>query len=551
MYRNAFLALAAVALAIVPKAVPAQTLEDRVIEHRLDNGMLFLLVPRPQAPVFTGALIVKVGGVDEPEGKSGMAHMFEHMAFKGTPWIGTSDYAGERRLLEHIDSVAVAYTRLRASIPQSDRAGLAALERRTTQSVDAAQPDLGERAALIALADALADTLSAVGDEQYPSLGEHVALKRLEARLKYLQAGHGADYAVKDEFSQIVRVNGGVDFNAGTSIDYTIYYESFPSHRLELWAMLESQRFMFPVMREFYSERDVIMEERRMRTEDDPNGKLYEMLTATALTAHPYRRPIVGWMSDIEQFTAAEALEFRSRYYVPSNAVGVLVGDIDVDAAKDALTRYFGRIPPATEPVPRVRTVEPEQRGERRIDVEFDAEPQIMIAYHKPNYPAPDSYVFSVIANILRDSGNSSRFYKSLVKSGVARSVSLYEEIPGQRYPNQFLIEAEPIAPHTTADIERIIYRELDSLATTPVPDRELQKCKNIIEGRFIRGLQDNATMARRLAHGQAVNGDWRLVATHRVIVSRVTPEDIMRVAGAWFTKENRTVGTLVRPVVQ
>ncbi|HDS74482.1 MAG TPA: insulinase family protein, partial [Firmicutes bacterium] len=410
--RSVVAALYAIAFVVASVATisSAQSLEDRMIEYRLDNGMLFLLVPMPNhAPVFSGVIMVKVGGVDEQIGQTGLAHMFEHMAFKGTPWIGTTDYESEQVLLERIDSVAVIYTRLMASIPMEQRDALGSLERRTLEAIRSHAPEELDPAS--AVATALAETLNVAGLQRYPYLDTYIRVKELSATLADLNEQHRA-FGIKDEFSQIVMVNGGVGFNAGTGKDYTVYYESFPANRLDLWMLLESQRFMYPVMREFYSERDVVIEERRMRSDDDPDGKLYENFMASAMIAHPYARPIIGWRSDIEQATAQEALDFRNRYYVPENSVGVLVGNFDVDEAKRLVTQYFGRIPAAEEPVPEIRTIEPPQAGERRVFVEFDAEPQVMIGFHKPNYPNPEGYAFRVIANILRDVGNSSRFYQ-------------------------------------------------------------------------------------------------------------------------------------------
>lgn len=549
MIRRCTAALALIAGMILPGKPAAQSLEERVVEVKLENGMIFLLVPKTEAPVFSGTVVVRVGGVDDPQGESGLAHLFEHMAFKGTPWIGTVDYEAELGILRRIDSVAVLYTEALSPIPLADREALGALERRTGQAITAASPPSDEVEMERVLAAALAETLRVAGD-RYPSLDRYARAKALYAEVKYLSAIHGT-YVLKDEFSRIVKTNGGVGFNAGTGKDYTVYYESFPSNRLELWAMLESERFLYPVMREFYSERDVVAEERRMRTDDDPEGKLYEQFMATAVQAHPYRIPIVGWMSEVQRVTASDALAFRETHYVPQNSVGALVGDFDVEEAKRMVARYFGRIPAGERPVPEVRTLEPPQAGERRVVVEFDAQPQVMIGYHKPNYPHPDAYVFSVIANIVRDSGHSSRLYRRLVKPGIAQDVGIYEEIPGQRYPNLCLFQVLPAAPHTTEEVEEVLYAELDSLARYPVSDFELQRCKNQLEAAFVRGLADNTELSEQLARAQAIHGDWRLVATHRERVARVTPDDVMRVARTYFTKSNRTVAALVRPPVE
>ena len=534
------------ALCVLPAAPSyAQPLEERVVEHTLDNGMKFLFVKRGTAPVFSGVVIVRVGGVDDPQGQSGLAHLFEHMAFKGTPRIGTVDFAAEQGIMRRIDSVAVLYTQTLATVPLAHRGALEALERRTAREVVVANQGSEDYEITRALANALAETLRTAPD-RYPSLRAYARAKGYLADLQRYTAIHRT-FIVKDEFSRIIDRNGGVDNNAGTGKDYTIYYESFPANRLELWALLESERFMNPVMREFYSERDVVAEERRMRTDDDPEGKLYEQFMATAMQAHPYRIPIVGWMSEVEKVTAQDAAAFREAYYVPSNTVGVIVGNISVDSAKAFVDRYFGRIPSTNRRAPEVRTVEPPQAGERRVSVDFDAEPQLMVGYHKPNYPDPDAYVFSVIANILRDSGNSSRLYRRLVQTGIASDVAVYEELPGQRYPNLFVLHASPAAPHTTGEVEEILYSELDSLARVPVSEAELTKCKNQLEASYIREISDNNSLAQALARAQAIHGDWRVVTEHRANVSKVTADDVMRVARLYFKPQNRTVAAIVR----
>jgi predicted Zn-dependent peptidase len=539
-------ALVAVATLLLGISVGhAQSLEDRVDSLRLDNGMLFLLVNRPQAPVFSGAVMIRVGGVDDPQGQTGMSHLFEHMAFKGTPWIGTKDYAAEVQVLRRIDSVAVLYTKTLSPIPIADRDLLGSLSERAKLDLTKSMPGLTQLSIEPAIAAALAETLKAAPD-RYPSLARYVEARGHYAEMKRLSAEQ-KKYGIKDEFSKIVRVNGGANFNAGTGKDYTMYYESFPANRLELWAMLESQRFMYPVMREFYSERDVVAEERRMRIDDDPEGKVYEQFLATAMQAHPYRVPIVGWMSDIQRVTAEDAMRFRAKYYVPSNAIGVLVGKLDIAKTRETIRRYFERIPVGTEPIPVVRTLEPPQKGERRSEVHFDAEPMIMVGYHKPNYPHPDAIVFSAIANIIRDSGNSSRLYKSMIKPGLAAEVSIYEELPGSRYPNLCLFQIKPNTPRTAADMETALYGELDSLANHPVSDFELRKCKNQLEADYIRKLADNTNLARSLARAQLVSGSWRFVTEHRKRVAKVTREDIMRVAKKYFGRDNRTVITLVK----
>ncbi|HXH27770.1 MAG TPA: pitrilysin family protein, partial [Candidatus Polarisedimenticolia bacterium] len=405
------LPLVAAVLLLAGPVVPlrAQELQGRVTRVTLDNGMRFLLMRRGTAPVFSAILRFKVGGVDDRSGATGLAHMFEHMAFKGTSVIGTRDPKKEEGVLDALDAVAKDMDR------ELDR-----------------------------------------GAEADPA-----RLEALKARMTDLQKQEQA-LVVKDEFSEVLVNNGATGLNASTGQDFTSYTVSLPANRLELWCLMESARLRDPVLREFYSERDVVMEERRLRIDNQPDGKTYEQLLLTAFQAHPYRVATVGWMSDLETLTRPEAEAFRREYYVPSNAVGALAGDIDVTQATRLLRRYFGGLPKAPVP-PGPVTVEPPQQGERRVLVDFDAEPQVMIAYHKPTLPSPDDETFEVIDSLLT-SGRTSRLFRRLVlETQVASNVYSFDA-PGKRYPNLFVVAVEPRAPHTTEEAEAEVYKELDRL---------------------------------------------------------------------------------------
>ena len=470
----------------------AQDLESRVTEHKLKNGMTFLFVERHQAPVFSAAVQFRAGGFDEQSGSTGIAHLLEHMAFKGTKVIGTRDYEKERPLLDRMDY----------------------------------------------LAKLLRDKLIVSGGK------ETAGIKYLREALVEVQAKH-RELVVKDEFSEIYSRNGASGSNAFTSQDRTAYVVSLPSNRLELWALMESQRMASPVLREFYSERDVVMEERRMRYETNPQGKLYETLITSAFTAHPYGLPIIGWSSDIGMALRGRAEEFHRLYYAPNNAVAVLVGDLDIDEAKRLAEKYFGAIRTKPNP-PAVVTYEPEQAGERRAQVEWDANPVVYIAYHKPTAPHYDDTVFDVIDSIL-SSGRTSRLHTSLVKKQrVAVAVGTGAG-PGARYPHLFIAYAVPLQPHTAEDVEEAIYREIERLKTEPVSDRELQRVRNQIEASQVRELSSNSGLADQLAWAEIVFGDWREILRNRERIARVTKADIMRVAAKYLTKKNRTVATLVK----
>ena len=488
------LILGTAVVALLSPAPRAQSLEERVVQVSLDNGMRFLIVRRGTAPVFSANLRFRVGGVDDRSGASGLAHLFEHMAFKGTSVIGTRDAGKEAEILDALDRVA------RDLQQELDRG-------------DAADP---------ARLDALRSEMKSLTDR-------HQAL------------------AVKDEFSEIYNGNGAVGLNASTSADLTSYIVSLPSNRLELWCLLESARLRDPVLREFYSERDVVMEERRARIDNQPDGRLYEQLLLTAFQAHPYRAPGVGWLSDLRHLTRPEAEEFRQAYYVPNNSVAALVGDVDPSTAEPLLRRYFGGLRSGPSP-PAPVTVEPPQIGERRVEVAFDAEPQLMIAFHKPNTPHPDDAVMDVIDALLA-SGRTSRLFRSLVvEQRVASNVFTFEA-PGDRFPNLFIIAGEPRAPHTTGELERAILSELERLTEEKVAESELQKIRNQVEAGAIYALRSNRGLASQLSYYEILTGDWRDMIRTQEAVKAVTSRRVQEVARRVFVRRNRTVATLARAV--
>ncbi len=486
----AYLALACVFL--ISGVASGQELEGRVIEYTLENGMKFLLMERDVAPIFTGTIVFKAGGVDEPRGKTGLAHMFEHMAFKGTPVIGTSDYRSEKPLLDQINTAG-------ASLSDELRKG---------ENADSAR------------------------------------VARLREELAKAQEEH-QQYVVKNEFFTIYESAGGTGLYAGTANDVTLYYISLPINKLELWMLMESERIKHPVFREFYKERDVVVEERRQRIETQPVGKLMEQMMGIGFAAHPYGNPVVGWMSDISTVTVEDAQEFFKTYYVPNNAVGAIVGDIDIEKTKALLNQYFGDIPAGPEP-PAVVTAEPPQAGERRVEVEFNAQPQLLIGYHKPTIPHYEDYVFDVIDAVLSQ-GRTSRLYTSLVKEKqMVLGVNTFQGLPGARYSNLFAVYAVPRHPFTTDSIETAIYAELERLKTEPVPEQELEKIRNQLDGDFIRRLNSNSGLSFSLAYIDAIAGDWKYILRQREIFKGVSKEDIMKTAKKYFTQTNRIVATIV-----
>jgi predicted Zn-dependent peptidase len=470
-------------------------LAERVVEHNLSNGMKVLMVERHQVPLVSLNMIYRVGSVNERTGMTGVAHLFEHMAFKGTSTLGSRNYEEERPVLEEMESIDEA-------IHQEEAKGASA---------------------------------------------DPAVIQKLQKRFEELDREAQA-YVIPNEIGELYDKNGGVGFNAGTSRDFTRYTVSLPSNRLPLWTAIESDRMAKTVLREFYKEKQVVLEERRLRVDNEPSGKLSEVFLATAFQAHPYGLPTIGWESDVASLTMAQTRDFFETYYTPQNAVLAVVGDIHpkelIKLLEDSFRKVSGR------PVSAFNiTQEPEQTGERRVEVEFEANPQVMIGYHKPPIRTEDADVFGVIDSLLSE-GRTSRLYNRLVKEKqLALSVSTGADMPGARYPNLFVITAAPRLPHTTQELEEAIYAELERLKKESVEQRELTKILNRLDASLVRSLSTNSGLAAQLAYYETVAGSWRYLLDERERVAKVTSEDVMRVAKKYFIKSNRTVATLVKKV--
>jgi len=342
--------------------------EKRITVKKLPNGLTLMICERAEAPVFSFFTLVDAGSVQDPMGATGLAHMFEHMAFKGTDTIGTTDYAAEKPALEKVEVAYAAYIAERDKTVGRDEAKLKELEK--------------------AWKDAIAE----------------------------------ADkFVVGNAFGKLVEQNGGEDMNASTSYDETEYHYSLPENRLELWAYLESERFLHPVLREFYKERNVVIEERRLRTDSNPIGRLIEQFTEAAFTAHPYHRPTVGWMADLNSFSATDAQKFFDKYYVPSNMVVAVAGDVKVSETLPILEKYFGRLPAHPQP-DELTTTEPAQNSERKVVLKDRSQPLYLEGYHRPDYRSKDDAVFDAITDLMSE-GRTSRLYRSLVRDKKNRLV--------------------------------------------------------------------------------------------------------------------------------
>lgn len=483
--------LAVLILASAGRAQDLAEFEARVTEFTLDNGLKFIVLERHEAPVVTCYTHADVGAANEVTGLTGLAHLFEHMAFKGTQRIGTRDYEAEAQVMAKIDAI---FTEMKA-------------ERRK-------------------------------GDQANPQ-----RLAELHQQFQEAQQETQA-FLVHDEFEEVLKQAGGTGLNAGTSSDYTVYFVNLPSNKLELWMLMESDRFLNPVLREFYKEKNVVMEERRMRTESQPVGKLLEEFLAAAYKAHPYGVPVVGHMSDLEALERAEAEAFFRTHYVPSNLTMAVVGDVDPARVKALAQAYFGRIPARPDPDP-VETVEPPQQGERRVIVEDPAQPFVLIGYHKPSINHPDNAVFDAITDIV-GMGRTSRLYKSLVKEKrIAMYASGFQGMPGSKYPGLFLFYAVPARGHSNQECEAAIYAEIGRLKNELVSAEDLKKARTRARASVIRQLDSNSGLAGQLTAFEVMTGDWRNLFKQIDQINEVTAEDIQRVARQYFTTRNRTVGII------
>jgi len=485
------LGLLLLALTLPLAAQDLASFEKRVTVKTLPNGLTVLILRRPEAPVFSFFTMVDTGSAQDPLSKTGLAHMMEHMAFKGTPDIGTTNYAEEKVALAKVEQAYAAYEAERIKRVGRDPQKLAELQKEWQDAIAAADK-----------------------------------------------------FVIKNQFGEIVESHGGVGMNAFTTYDETGYLYSMPSNMIELWAAIESDRFANPVMREFYKERNVVMEERRMRTDSSPTGRLVEQFLGTAFDANPYHRPTIGYQSDLQSFSATDAERFFHHYYLPSNMVIALVGDLDPDKVMPIVERYFSQLP--TEPKPtELTTVEPPQNSVREVKLHEMAQPLYLEGYHRPSYLDPDDAVYDAITDIMSN-GRTSRMYRSLVRDQkIAAAAAGFSGLPGTKYAHLFAFYGVPIPGHTNQEIQKAIQEQITKLKTQDVTDEELQMFKTRTKADLIRGLASNEGLAQQLAIYQTRYGDWRELFRYLDKVDKVTKADIRRVANKVFQDENRTIGTI------
>jgi predicted Zn-dependent peptidase len=493
--KRRYTALAALLLLVVMTLpLAAQDLasfEKRVTVKTLSNGLTVLILRRPEAPVFSFFTLVDAGSAQDPLSQTGLAHMMEHMAFKGTPDIGTTNYTEEKVALAKVEQTYAAYESERTKRVGQDPQKLAQLKKEWQDAMAAADK-----------------------------------------------------FVIKNQFGEIVESHGGVGMNAGTSYDDTTYMYSMPSNMIELWAAIESDRFANPVMREFYKERNVVMEERRMRTDSNPTGRLIEQFLGTAFAANPYHRPTVGYASDLQSFSATDAISFFHQYYEPSNMTIALVGDLDPDQVMPIVERYFSQLPAKSKPA-ELTTVEPPQNSVREVKMRDQAQPIYVEGYHRPSYLDPDDAVYDAITDIMSN-GRTSRMFRSLVRDQkIAAAAAGFSGFPGTKYGHLFAFYGVPLPGHTNQEMQKAIQEQIAKLKSQDVTDEELQMFKTRTKADLIRGLASNEGLAQQLAIYQTRYSDWRELFRYLDKVDKVTKADIRRVANKAFQNSNRTIGSI------
>ncbi|MEN9642580.1 MAG: hypothetical protein RIR77_1769 [Planctomycetota bacterium] len=541
--------LLAATLAFAP-AARAQQVEPEVFT--LPNGMKFLLVPRHDQPNTVAAgWLAKVGSVNERPGITGISHFFEHMMFKGTDAIGTRDSARDadyrarqkaiRDKINQLTWSAQYDSYFKGSIAdawdaKNDTPELARLRAELKSLMDEQQGKAGD-AEIKQLEVELAKTDAATptGTQRKADLEKQIAnLKAQQTALSTI---------VKDEFDKIYTAAGGTGMNAFTSYDLTFYFINVPSNKFELWAWMESDRLNNSVFREFYSERDVVHEERRLRTESTPTGVFQEQFDSMFWMASPYSWPVIGWTSDLNSYDMDEAMKYWNTYYRPNNLVGIIVGDFDPAAAKKTISTYFSRLEPGKVAPPPVVTLEPKQGAEMRMMAEAETQPQVEIRYHTVGFQHKDSYALDVMSSILN--GRTGRLYKDMVEgTKVASSAGAQQD--SRKYAGAFSFDAETKGDSTPAQLEEGWYAELKKLQTEAVPAEELQKVKNQAMADSYRRLQSNFFLLIQLAQAEAL-GDWSEINKESAKIQAVTAEDIKRIANKYFDKTNRSVATYTR----
>lgn len=470
---------------------PFKEMKSEIHEKVLNNGMRFIVLEKHDAPVVSFHVYADVGSVQEKDGTSGIAHLLEHLAFKGTTTVGTKDFSAEKAILDEEDSV---YEELMA--------------------------------------------------EKYASSSDKEKVKKLESKFDDLEK-KAKQYVVNNEYFDLLMGAGDAKVNAYTSTDATQYINSLPSNKVEFWMSVSSDRFLHPVFREFYKEKKVVMEERRLSLENNPQRRLLEDYFASAFKAHPYRRSVIGHMSDLERMTRKDVISFYNEYYTPDNLCAVIVGDVDSKEVFSMAETYFGRLKKGTAEKS-LRTVEPEQWGERKVTITADAEPLVIMGYKRPSVGDKENNAIEALMQIMGD-GRSSRLYDRLIKKDrIVADIGVDNSSPGDKYPSMAMFYAVPLKGVSTDKIISAIEDEIKIISEKGVSEAEINKFKAGQKKQLISVMKNNASMARLLAYYQEVLGGWKNLFNYLDSIESLKSDDIKDAAKKYLIRKNRTIGEIV-----
>jgi len=499
--RNATVCTAAACLLLGPAswlAAAEKGVKPRV--EKLDNGLELLLVERRDQPIVAGCVAYDVGSVNDPRGQSGIAHLFEHMLFKGSTIIGTTDFQAEKKLIDEQEQLREKMNAEMDKMRVMKRHGK--------------------------ISDVLDPT-------QWTP--EYTAMKKRFDELVETER----PFIKNNELFNLYTTNGGAGLNAGTSEDFTIYFVQLPANKIELFFWLESDRMSNGIMREFYVERDNVREERRLSTESTPTGKLNEAFEALFWQAHPYGVPVLGWASEVESISAQDVRDFYKIYYAPNNAKMVLVGDFDSDKVVDLAKQYFGRIPRGTKPPVPIITEEPKPIAERRLDGEADTNPIVSVRFHTVAMGHTDEAALDVLAQLL--SGKTGRLYKRLVTKEEAAIGEPSAQHSSRKYAGYVEIEATVKEGHTPEQVEQMILEEVEKLREGEISDHELQKVKNQVLAFSVQRLRSNIGLMFQLAIYDLWY-DWSYMNEAPERMLQVTVDDVHRMVKSYLDPKTRTV---------
>lgn len=461
-----------------------------VIYYKLKNGLQLLMLEKKFSPTVSFTMMFKVGNVDNIQGQSGLAHLFEHMAFKGTKKIGTNNYNKEKEILDKIDNLEIE-----------------------------------------------------INNEDRKINKDTEKIKKLKEEVMKLEA-EAEKYQVREEFWKIYNELGQNGMNAFTSTDYTGYIVSLPSDRIEAYFIIESDRFKNPVLRDFYKERSVVLEELRMN-KSDPSRVSWENLLSHAFIAHPYHNPTIGWEDDVSHLTRKQAEDFYKKFYLPNNATLAIVGDIDPVKIIKLCEKYFSDWKPGVIPDTNY-TKEPPQNVEKIIKVPFPSKPMLRIGFKNEGINSDDMPAL-VVASELLANGNTSRLYKRLVEEKkIALYTGAYHSTPGNRYPSLFIIVSAPKGDVKIEELDNEIMNEIERFKTEPPTDWEIQKVINNYEMSILKDLESNLEFAQTLATNQQIMGSWKFSWDMIEKIKKVKSEDVVNAAKKYLNRNNRTAVYIV-----